>query len=36
MEVKMTFYIEPDALSEDNHEDYFSDSDNDFLGFYDV
>jgi hypothetical protein len=29
------FYEESDALSENNHEDDFSGSDNDFLGFFD-
>ena len=28
-------YEESDAASENNHEDDFSGSDNDFLGFYD-
>ena len=28
-------YEESDASSENNHEDYLSGSDNDFLGFYD-
>jgi hypothetical protein len=28
-------YEESDALSENNHEDDFSGSDDDFLGFYD-
>ena len=28
-------YEESDASSENNHEDDFSDSDDDFLGFYD-
>ena len=27
-------YEESDASSENNHEDYFNGSDNDFLGFY--
>ena len=27
-------YEENDASSENNHEDYFNGSDNDFLGFY--
>ena len=35
MEVKMTLYEESDALSENNHEDDFSGSDDDFLGFCD-
>ena len=35
MEVKMTFYVKKsDAWSENNHEDDFSGSDDDFLGFY--
>jgi hypothetical protein len=36
MGVKMIFfYEESDALSENSHEDDFSGSDDDFLGFYD-
>jgi hypothetical protein len=31
----MTFYEESDASSENNHEDDFNGSDDDFLGFYD-
>jgi hypothetical protein len=31
----MTFYMKSDALSENNHEDDFCGSDEDFLGFYD-
>ena len=36
MEVKMAFYMkEVMPSSENNHEDDFSGSDDDFLGFYD-
>jgi hypothetical protein len=35
MEVKMTFYTKKVTPSENSHEDDFSGSDDDFLGFYD-
>ena len=33
--ISKLLYEESDALSENNHEDDFSGSDDDFLGFYD-